>query len=305
MLMYTGCPKVWPYSCASAPHCSSSSQISALVGPLANFVNFDLIVCIAGNVSGRRPEALHEFLFTAYIEAGNRNPPLQPLDEHYYVVVQEEGKEKERWLSNTMEHHKFYWKCSCRHEHFRWCTPKAMNEARMLLCLYCHYNNAAWRRARLFTMMKCEMLFVQLVRNMGIEAEVTWQVQLEGWQGCFDFVHLPTMTLFQLDGSTHFIDNNRSTAQHRLQTDIDCCKKAWQHGYRLVRVHHKCSNMRQVVEAAIAMPGSTFVLLTAEFRTVQVCKNGLNLSYVDSLSQVLATAQCQDQPDIACILFKQ
>jgi hypothetical protein len=242
-------------------------------------------------------------LVQAYQGAKHLNPVLKEDGQHYYVVVVEGGKEVERWMSNTMEQHQFYWQCRCRRAHYRWCTPKNVREAAKLLCLYCHGNSAAWKKAHRFRVVACELVIARCVKLLGLDSEVTWQVQLPGWDGCFDFVHLPTMTIFQVDGGSHFTAKRAGNTLQRLITDIDCCKWAMQHGRRLVRIHHKCQNMLQVVKAAIELPHTTFVVLTNEYKEIHVCTNSQRMSYVDKVAQQLAPTQPQALQDLSCVMF--
>lgn len=239
----------------------------------------------------------------AYEGAQHLNPVLMQDEQHYYVVVSEGGKMVERWLSNTMEQHKFYWQCSCRRAHYRWCTPNNIRQASDLLCLYCHGNSASWRKVPRFRVVECELDIARCVKALGLDSEVTWQVQLPGWAGCLDFVHLPSMTIFQVDGSSHFIAQPASNAHDRLMTDIDCCKWAMEQQQRLVRIHHKCKNLQQVIAAAIELSHKAFVLLTNEYNNVQVCSRSHCMPYVEKVAEVLASAECRAVQHVSCVVF--
>lgn len=209
----------------------------------------------------------------------------------------------ERWLSNSMEQHQFHWQCRCGHEHYRWCTPNNLRKAADLLCLYCHGNSAAWKKGRKFRVAECEQAFAQCVKALGLDSEVTWQVLLPGWDGCLDFVHLPSMTIFQVDGCSHFIAQPANTARNVLLTDIECCKWAMQHKRRLVRMHHKHKNIMQIINAALQLPHEAFVLLTIEYHNVQVCTHNHRMTYVDKVAEQVAPAQRCAVHDMSYILF--
>jgi hypothetical protein len=238
-----------------------------------------------------------------YEGAQHLNPELLQDGQHYYVVVTEGAKMVERWLSNTMEDHKFYWQCRCHRAHYRWCTPNNLRRAADLLCMYCHANSAAWRKARRFRVVECEQDVARCVKALGIESEVTWQVQLPGWDGCLDFVHLPSMTIFQVDGCGHFKAKRASTVHIRLTTDIDCCKWAVRNERRLVRIHHKCQNMMQIMKTAIELSHTAFVLLTNEYNTVEVCTYRRCRPYVEIVAGKVAPAEPREVQDLSYILF--
>lgn len=238
-----------------------------------------------------------------YQGAEHLNPELKLDGEHYYVVVKEGGKEVERWLSNNMEGHKFYWQCRCQHAHYRWCTANNLRKAADLLCIYCHARSAAWRRAHRFIVVACEHAFVRCVKEAGWQSDVTWQVHLPGWGGCFDFVHLPSMTIFQVDGASHFTAKSASSIYSKLTSDIECCKWAVQHERRLVRIHHKCPNMLEIMKAAVELQQTTFVMLSTEFRTVHVRSRCSSTQYVEKVAEQLAPVAQQAVSDLPYILF--
>ena len=243
------------------------------------------------------------YLKQAYQGAEDLNPVLMPDGQHYYVVVQECGKSVERWLSNTMEGHKFYWQCRCQRAHYRWCTANNMREAADLLCVYCHAGSAAWRKAHRFTWVACEHAFVRCVKVAGWESDVTWQVHLPGWVGCFDFVHLPSMTIFQVDGASHFTAKSAALVCSKLTSDIDCCKWAMQHKRRLVRIHHKCPNMLQIMKGAVELQHAAFVMLSIEYQTVTVSNSNSSMPYVEKVAQQLALVAHHAMQDVPYFLF--
>jgi len=203
-----------------------------------------------------------------------------------------------------MERLRFWWRCNCGQRHYRWCTPKNLEGPPDLLCLYCQHNSAAWREARKFPLPECEVVAARAVKALGIDSEVTWQVMLPFWSGCLDLVHLPTLTVFSIDGDTHFRGCRGDCAHGRLLDDLRCCKQAWQHGMRLVRIHHKCANMQSVIKAAIQMPEGGFLLLTIDYEMVEVYQGGLQQSYIDRLAGLIPGAEKQVLQNLTCVLFK-
>lgn len=155
----------------------------------------------------------------------------------------------------------------------------------------------------MFTVVACEHAFVRCVKVAGWESDVTWQVHLLGWVGCFDFVHLPSMTIFQVDGASHFTGKSARSVCSKLTTDIECCKWAVRHKRRLVRIHHKCPNMLQIMKAVVELQHTAFVILSNEYKTVNVGSHCNSMPYVEKVAQQLAPAAQQALHDLPFILF--
>lgn len=202
-----------------------------------------------------------------------------------------------------MEGQKFWWKCSCNAQHFRYCTPKNIDKPEKLLCQYCHHAEAEWRLSNKAAVPQCEVLAMQCIKAAAVDNEVACQVRLQFWCGCLDFVHLPTMTVFQVDGSSHFDGVHTSSIQDQLVVDIRCCKEAWQQGMRLVRIHYECSNMQQVIQAGIEMQAASFVMLTGHYSNVEVIHKGQHQPYVDWVAGQLLAATQRPRTQHGCILY--
>lgn len=239
-------------------------------------------------------------MLQAYIGAGDRNPPLHQDGEHFYII-HPDGKES--WLSNTMEGQQFWFKCSCGQEHYRYCTPKNIDKQTKLLCQYCDHTLEGWRESKKAAVPACEVQAMQCMKAAGLDKVVGCQVRLRFWQGCLDFVHLPTMTVFQIDGTSHFEGVHASSTQDQLVVDIKCCKQAWKHGMRLVRIHHTCRDMPQVIRAGLELQARSFVMLTVHYNNVEVINKGQQQPYVDWVARRLSPAKRYTHTQLHCTVY--
>jgi hypothetical protein len=88
-----------------------------------------------------------------------------------------------------------------------------------------------------------------------------------------------------------------------LVVDKRCCKEAWQHGIRLVRIHHSCFNMQHVITTAIELQAASFVMSTSHYSNVTVINKGQQQSYIDWVGGQLSTATKHTHKKLGCVMY--
>jgi hypothetical protein len=184
-----------------------------------------------------------------------------------------------------------------------YCTPKNIDGYDKLWCQYCDYEAEEWRVLKKVVVPYCEIEAMECIKEAQLDMAVACQVRLPFWKGCLDFVHLPTKTVFQVDGSSHFKGVRTSSTQQQLVVDIRCCKQAWQHGMRLVRIHHGCRDILPVIEAGVKLQATSFVMLTCRYNNVTVKHNKKKQAYVDWVADQLSAATKHPRTQHGCIVF--
>jgi len=86
--------------------------------------------------------------------------------------------------------------------------------------------------------------------------------------------------------------------------DIECCRKAWLQGVRLLRVHYNHGYIKEAMAAAIEWPDASFVMLTMEYEHVHLWCDGEQHNCVQWISNQLQHAQCEIHQPGKCILFR-
>ena len=276
------------------------SQISCLVAPLAFSSKSDLMVCVCLHAGGRKGKPVHGFLIKAYIGGQKFNPELHKEGPHYYFFTQCGNK---KWLSNTMEGFQFALQCRCGHEHFRFTTLKTIKTEDHLFCQYCEHATEWWRASRKYKVYSSDIQGMAALHTAKLQEEVACQVRLLFWPGRVDFFHMPSKTIVNVDGSSHFTGMFYKTRKEKLNDDIECCAKAWSKGVRLLRLHHQHAGMDKAMLAAIQLPHSKFIMLSTEYIDVRVLYNGQQLSYVEWVKACVGCTQCELHHASDCIIL--
>jgi hypothetical protein len=128
-------------------------------------------------------------------------------------------------------------------------------------------------------------------------------VRLSFWNGRVDFYHIPSKTVTQADGSSHFVRMHERTPQTQLLLDIDCCGRAWEEGVRILRVHHKYSNAKEAMIVATQLPYSKFVMLAGDCAGAVIWHQGQHISYVDMLRARLGNCHYMRMGIAGCVIF--
>lgn len=211
---------------------------------------------------------------------------------------------EKQWLSNTLEGKQFALRCRCGWEHYRYTTLKSISTENDLFCQFCQHDSKWWKGVCKDPVPACEVDAMHALKLMGLDSRVACQVRLQYWHGRVDFYHIPTKTVMQVDGRSHFACMHHRWSETQLSKDIDCCRQAWKKGVRLLRIHHLHGAMGRVMLAATQLPFTSFVMLTREYQSVTVCVDGQQLTYVDWVAQQLPGAYWELHCESNCILFR-
>jgi hypothetical protein len=150
---------------------------------------------------------------------------------------------------------------------------------------------------------QCEKDFMAALQQQGIDTAVACQVNLRYWSGRIDFYHIPTRTAMQVDGSSHFAPAFYSDPCNQLMLDLRCCRAAWFTRNRLLRVHYTHAQYATAAVEAISLVYGSFVMVSAEYKDVQVTIGGITKSYVDWLKCMLWGSKWYLHSAANCMVF--
>lgn len=156
--------------------------------------------------------------------------------QHYYIILQD-GTPKQ--ICCSMEGHKVAVGCSCGKGHVRYCTPNSIRDEHNLWCQYCPHDTPAWKSARKYKVVESEIDAMQALKDVGLDTRVACEVALPFWKGRVDFYDIPSKTVIQADGRSHRVQTHNQQPGQQVELDLRCCRKAWRHGYRLLRLYHR------------------------------------------------------------------
>lgn len=210
---------------------------------------------------------------------------------------------KKVYLTNTLEGWQFALACRCRRGHIRYTTLKAIVNENDLICQFCEHDEPAWAGANKPHVPQCEVRAMEALQSVQLDKVVACQVQLPFWHGRVDFYHIPSKTVIQIDGHSHFTGMHHKVACTQLLMDVDCCQGAWQAGVRMLRVHHEVTNPLIAMHAATHMSHPSFVMLSSKYASVRVHAAGESCSYIEWVTQQLPDATYAWLPDIQCHIF--
>ena len=240
---------------------------------------------------------------TAYKEAGGLNPDQLQQQGRFYFIEPEQGQKL--WLSSSMEGRRFALRCRCNQQHVRYCTFNSVRQQDDLCCQYCEHDSDWWRAANKGLVPQCEKDAMQALIQTSLDSTTACQVQLPFWHGRVDFYHIPSKTVIQIDGSSHFYGMHHRTKSQQLMMDIECCKSAWVSGVRLLRVHHRHGDMAQAIATVVELPDASFVMLTVEYEDVHLWCDGEQHNCVEWIANSLSGTASKVHTTANCILFKQ
>jgi len=193
-----------------------------------------------------------------------------------------------------MERYKVAVGCTCTAGHVRYCTPNSIRAARDLLCQFCHHGQPAWRLAKKRRVLESEKAAMQALRDVSVDKRVACEVALPFWRGRVDFYDIPSKTVMQADGKSHYVQTHAQQPGQQLKLDLCCCLKAWKHGVRLLRLYHSPtadnSMWGKAMLAATELQASKFVMLSSEYGGI-VVDPAHNQTCIQWLTTRLAGAQ--------------
>jgi hypothetical protein len=144
---------------------------------------------------------------------------------------------------------------------------------------------------------------MQALQSARLDHTTACQVVLPFWPGRLDFYHITSETAMQADGSSHFVYMHHRAPQLQLLSDIECCRRAWSEGVRLLRVHHEYARSTEAMIVATQLPHARFVMLTGGYERVRVWYNGRHHSYIKLLKRSLGRVRYLQMGLPGCVIF--
>lgn len=227
--------------------------------------------------------------------------PKMHTDGQYIYIVGDDGKR--RYLCNSLEGFRFALECRCGNSHVRFATLHAIKAAYDLFCQWCECEQDSWLGSNKDAVSEAEKEAMAALHSVGLDRTTACQVVLPFWDGRLDFYHIPSRTAMQADGSSHFEHMYHRAPHFQLLSDIECCKRAWEQGVRLLRVHHLYAHSARAMVAATQMPYAKCVMLAGDYDRVLLWNGTKHVSYTSWLEGVLPHARCQKLGIPNCFIF--
>lgn len=219
----------------------------------------------------------------------------------YIYIVTEDGKQM--FLCNSMEGQQFALACRCDRWHVRYTTLHNIKAVYDLFCQWCECEEESWKGSGKDEVSASEKEAMQALQSAGLDHTTACQVLLPFWHGRVDFYHIPSQTAIQADGSSHFVCMYHRAPHFQLLSDVDCCRRAWREGYRLLRVHHRYGRSKEAMIVATQLPYASFVMLAGCYEEVVVWCGGKHMNYIDLLKSKLRGAQYMEMGIPGCVIF--
>ena len=235
--------------------------------------------------------------------AQHLNPHVSREGDLFYITLSD-GKTKQ--ISSSMEGHKVAVGCTCTGGHVKYCTPNSIRAERDLLCQFCHHSQLAWKLAKRRQVVESEKEAMKALTDVGLDKRVACEVALPFWHGRVDFYDIPSRTVMQADGRSHYVKTHNKQPGQQLKLDLRCCPEAWKHGVRLLRLYHSptADNSRwgQAMLAATKLQAAKFVMLSSEYADL-VVDAAQQRTCIDWLTARLAGAEVKYHATVQCHLW--
>ena len=209
------------------------------------------------------------------------------------------------FLSDSMEGERFALECRCGKPHVRFATLHCITAPYDLFCQWCECDLDSWKGSNKDEVSADEKAAMQALQSARLDHTTTCQVRLGFWNGRVDFYHIPSKTVIQADGDSHFKRMYERAPQAQLLMDIECCAEAWRQGVRILRVHHKYSRAEEAMIVATQLPYPKFVMLAGDYESAVIWHQGQHVSYVDLLRARLGGVERGVIGVAGCVIFYQ
>jgi hypothetical protein len=188
-------------------------------------------------------------------------------------------------INMSLERPQLYFKtagCSPGQQHYRLITLKALQKPTDLECRLCNPELVG---------VSTEVGFIKKGQAAGSLGGIIWQWQPadpKWWHGRVDFLHHPTRTLIQIDGSAHFERYRGGKPGKQLLSDIKFNKAAWGRGERVVRIHHvDLPECEQVLQPCFQKRGP-FIALSLSYAQEGWKQGGQVMGYIEAMAEQLS-----------------
>jgi very-short-patch-repair endonuclease len=250
--------------------------------------------------AGNRRGVVSAFKLEAVQARSELNPTLF-RDGKYTYMVTAEGKKV--YLSNSMQGVRFGLQCKCGQPHVRFATLHSIKAEFDLFCQWCECELSNWKGSNKDVVSESEKAAMQALQSAELDHTTACQVLLPFWHGRVDFYHIPSKTVIQVDGSSHFTRMHERTPQAQLLMDIECCGKAWDEGVRILRVHHEYGKPKEAMILATQLPYARFVMLAGNYAGAVLWEEGRHKTYLSMLYTRLGDRLSVDFRVAGCVIF--
>lgn len=183
--------------------------------------------------------------------------------------------------------------CKLGVQHYRLLTPNSVSKGAKLACAICLQQEV----------YGTEQYMTQLLQLYGFDQQFVLQWQPSWWHGRVDYYFPTRGVVMQVDGSAHFVANPRARQLAQLlATDLQCNMQAWQHGAKLIRVHHADQDCLAwaVQLAAMSLVTGPVLVLSPSYTYVkwkQLSGDPACVGYVAYMQSQIAGCKCMSTSD--------
>lgn len=138
-----------------------------------------------------------------------------------------------------------------RQQHYKHCTPHAIQGEADLFCPFCMYGSCEWAAAGKSNIVANELDFMSLLQLWGSSSSWCCRVRHEWWPACIDFFNWKQGVYVQVDGHCHWYGMHTVSHAEVLARDLGCNSSAFWAGAAIVRLHENDLQQPDIVLAAI------------------------------------------------------
>lgn len=233
---------------------------------------------------GSSGSSLPQYMVKALRKTQHINPGLKMPANRPVTYVGADGQTVV--LRKSEEHTRFLFRmsgCTGVCQHYKFCTPHALEDEHSLLCAFCAYYTPAWQAAGRAALPPDELDFMRLLATFGRTEMWCRQVRVDAWTGNFDFHNIELNVFVQVDGEYHFPGSSDAKV---VQRDLRCNIQSFTHNLRLVRVHYDDLAKPEVVWNAMLLAHTYCgVVFTSAYKSKGAQHIDLLLSSLTGVSQ--------------------
>lgn len=219
------------------------------------------------------------------------NPGLQFVRGR--AVMNNERTGTQQAIASSMRKRQMFWRMKQvsggRCQHVKYCTARTLQHEASLWCVFCSYDEAAWKSARRAVPSHAELNFiVKFLVAHGLDQQYCHQVTTPFWRWPIDFWNYKHNFFIQVDGLCHWHGMHAVKKEVVQQRDFSFITAAYQAGARLVRVHHTdISNSMAVLAALYAATNGCCIVLSPSYAEAYTTHNGIKHNYVMAVHATL------------------
>lgn len=184
--------------------------------------------------------------------------------------------------------------CSAVRQHYRCCTPHALNKLMSLHCFFCNYDEGACVAAGRQRVPASELRMMRALASANITEQVCWQPCVPWWDASVDFMFLERSVIIQADGDSHFRGTYQQSSVEQLCLDAAFCARAVSNGVSVIRVHDADlqSGLNPTIlryAVSVATMG-VCVVLSHAYTRVWWYEGSKPVTYIDKLKTMLGAS---------------